>query len=199
MDADTHRIAAGAYNLSEGPEQLSAFFTALAAQCLSPRSATVDGNPSQSLCLTATWPAIILQRCVVHVNRQGLSWCRNHPHRTEAIHLRQLFIELNTVSTAEQRDTFLTHYDTWERRFGYRFKKSTHRAYVASDLSKARNMLRRALPTLFPFLDNDRIPRTSNAIEGYFGRMKEHYRRHRGMAKKNRSAFFQWYFFLVSK
>jgi hypothetical protein len=199
MDAETNTIIVGAYNVREGVKELPGFYATMATQGLSPASATVDGNPQQSKYIQATWPAITLQRCLVHVHRQGLGWCRRTPKRTDAKHLRLLFLLLPKIHTQADRDRFVARFNTWERRFGKRIMASSNRGWVFGDLLRARSMLRNALPSLFHYIDNNHIPRTTNALEGYFSRMKEKYRRHRGLSVKNQAAYFQWYFYLVPK
>ena len=44
-------------------------------------SATVDGNRHLLRILRQVWPTIVIQRCLVHIQRQGLSWCRQSPKR----------------------------------------------------------------------------------------------------------------------
>jgi hypothetical protein len=199
MDAEDHRIIDGGYNIREGAQDLVAFYQQLLDRGLLPHSATVDGNPQQIKYLRALWPSITLQRCLVHVQRQGLSWCRRTPKRTEAKHLRQLFLQLTDVQTVSQAQRFVQSVYSWERRFASRIESSRNRGWVFSDLLRARSMLLGALPDLFHFVHNPRIVRSTNALEGYFGRLKEHYRRHRGLSPKRRSAYFQWHFHLVPR
>lgn len=164
-----------------------------------PKSATVDGNPQQMKYLRTLWPSITLQRCLVHVQRQGLSWCRRTPKRTDAKHLREFFLMLTDVHTATQARRFLQRVHAWERRFGPAIASSPNRGWVFSDLLRARSMLLKALPDLFHFVHDRKTARSTNALEGYFGRLKDHYRRHRGLSPKHRDAYFQWYFYLVPK
>lgn len=60
-------------------------------------------------------------------------------------------------------------------------------------------MLINALPNMFHYLEDPGIPSTSNAIEGYFSRLKSRYRNHRGLAKRKRENYFAWYFNLCPK
>jgi hypothetical protein len=199
MNAQDHHIIAGGYNLREGAKDLCVFYQHLAAGALDPQSATVDGNTQQIKYLRTQWPTITLQRCVVHVQRQGLSWCRRTPKRTDAKHLRRLFLMLTDVQTEAQVQKFLHQVDVWEQRFGSSLSSSLNRGKVFSDVLRARSMLLKALPNLFHYVSNKDIVRSTNALEGYFSRLKEHYRRHRGLAPKHRNAYFQWYFDLVPK
>lgn len=199
MDAHDHHIIHGDYNIREGGEDLKSIYQHLAARGLHPESATVDGNPQQINYLYAQWPMITIQRCVVHIQRQGLSWCRRTPKRTDAKHLRKLFLMLTDVQTEVQVNKFLRKVDVWERRFGPSLTSSPNRGRVCGDVLRARSMLLKALPNLFHYVSNKDIIRSTNALEGYFSRLKEHYRRHRGLAPRHRQAYFQWYFVLVPK
>lgn len=199
MDARRNEIIYAAYNVREGAQDLMTLYTHLSTLGLTPRSATVDGNPQQIKYLRAVWPQITLQRCLIHVHRQGLSWCRRHPVRTDAKHLRDMFLALPAIHTHADRIAFRKRFDTWERRFGHHFTPPMKRGWVFADLRAARHMLLIALPSLFFYIDNPQIPRSTNALESYFGRMKEKYRLHRGLSNAKREAYFHWYFYLKPK
>lgn len=198
MNADTRQLIFAAYDQPEGGGRLLPVYQALASGGLSPDSVTVDGNPQQIKYLHVVWPSITLQRCLVHVQRQGLSWCRQNPKRTDAKHLREIFRRLSTVKTSSQADHFLQSVRAWEQRFGAAIDHSTDRGWVFSDLVRARRMLLKALPDLFHFVTNSHIPSSTNALEGYFSHLKEHYRYHCGLAVHHRDAYFKWFFYLMS-
>jgi len=199
LNAENNTITEAAYDIREGGRELLLFYTHLAESGLILESATIDGNTQQIKYLQEVWPEIILQRCIVHVQRQGLSWCRRNPKRIEAKELRELFLKLTEIQTKEESLRFVKGVNAWERRFGLGIKTSTNRGRVFSDIIRARSMLLKALPNLFHYLDNSKIPRSTNALEGYFSRLKEHYRLHRGLSKINKQKYFLWYFFLKPK
>jgi len=199
MNAENNTLVDAAYNIREGGRELLSFYEYLAEVGLILESATTDGNTQQIKYLRVVWPEIILQRCMVHVQRQGLSWCRRKPKRIEAKELRELFLKLTEIQTKEESLRFVKGVNAWERRFGLGIKTSTNRGRVFSDIIRARSMLLKALPSLFHYLDNSKIPRSTNALEGYFSRLKEHYRLHRGLSKMNKQNYFKWYFFLKPK
>lgn len=180
LDAKTHSVIAAVDNISEGGRELLAFYQRLADAGVMLTYATIDGNTQQNKYLRRVWPEIIIQRCVVHVQRQGLSWCRQTPKRTDAKHLRKLFLELSHVKTPAQIQQYLRRVELWEHRFGALIQHTPERGYVFSDLKRARSMLLKALPNLFHFIGNPEIASSTNALEGYFSRLKEQYRRHRG-------------------
>ena len=165
----------GQYGVSEKSErQLRSFFKPLIARGLSPVSCTVDGNPQAIRVLKALWPEVIIQRCLVHVQRQGLMWCRRYPKTAMGRELRIIFLQVTGIRTKEERDQFL---ESVEPR--------PEKGRVFSDIRRARSMLIKALPYMFHYLDDPNIPFTTNGLEGYFSRLKGHYRQHRGLRKKN--------------
>lgn len=199
MNAETHKLLYAAYGVSERRQSLLKVYCSLADHGLIPKSATTDGKPQQIKGLRRVWPSIILQRCIVHVQRQGLSWCRRKPKRTDAKHLREIFLRLSEIKTKRQARQFIDDVIAWEDRFGAAIDSSTDRGWVFSDLVRARSMLLNAMPDMFHFVANNRIPSTTNSLEGYFSRLKEHYRHHRGLAPHHRDAYFSWYFQLVPR
>lgn len=195
MNAANHNVIAGQYRLSENSQpQMQAFFEFLKSKKLSPSSCTVDGNPHVIRVLKKTWPNIIIQRCLVHIQRQGLMWCRQKPKRTDAKILRKIFLQIPYIKTYQQRDIFLAQVHAWELHYGHIISLTPERGWVFSDLKRARSMLLKAIPNMFHFLNDPNIPSTTNGLEGYFARLKQHYRHHRGMTPSKRHNYFQWYF-----
>lgn len=199
LDANTHTLVAVAYDITEGGRDLFEFYQRLANSGLQPKYATIDGNRQQNKYLMKVWPSITTQRCIVHVQRQGLSWCRLHPKRTDAKHLRKLFVDLSKIKTPADAQQFIYRVEVWEKRFGPDIQHTPKHGYVFSDLKSARRMLLNTLPNLFLFTDRPEIASSTNALEGYFSRLKERYRRHRGLSKPHRRSYFLWYFYLVRK
>lgn len=197
MNAQTKQLVYAAYGIPEGGRRLSASYQSLASLGLSPKTATVDGNPQQIKRLRLIWPSIRIQRCIVHIQRQGLSWCRRNPKRTDARHLREIFLRICMVKTTAQVQEFTENVLAWEHRFGDDIESSSDRGWVFSDLLRARSMLLNALPDLFHYVSNHHIPNSTNLLESYFSRLKEHYRHHRGLAIHHRDAYFKWYFYFI--
>lgn len=200
MDARTHMLVAGQYGVSENYQPgLMEFFKGLKQSGLTPRSFTVDGNRIVMGVLRELWPDIVLQRCLVHIQRQGLSWCRISPKTTYARRLRQIFLQITKIKTPAERDMFLRAVTDWETKYGSQIGKRPESGYVFSDIKRARSMLLRALPDMFHYLDSPLIPTSTNGLEGYFSRLKGRYRQHRGLKQQKRENYFQWYFHLVPK
>ena len=200
MDADQYAIICGEYGVRENSEpQLISFLQPLKQRSLSPVSCTVDGNPHAIRVLKQLWPDIIIQRCLVHIQRQGLSWCRQYPKRTDAKKLRELFLKVIHIHDHHQRNQFLESVDQWEQRYGHKIEEQPGRGWVFSDLKKARSMLLKALPNMFQYLDDPNIPNNTNGLEGYFSRMKRLYRNHNGLQTSKLKDYFNWHFNLTPK
>jgi hypothetical protein len=200
MEAQTHMLVAGQYGVPENSEpKLLEFFEGLKQTGLNPRSFNVDGNPNVIRVIRKLWPNVIVQRCLVHVQRQGLSWCRISPRTIYGRRLRNIFLQVTRIRTPADRDKFLRDVIEWEVRFGAQILGRRERGHVFSDIKRARSMLFRALPDMFHYLDNPLIPTSTNGLEGYFSRLKGRYRQHRGVRKEKRKNYFQWYFHFVPK
>ena len=190
MDGETNKIITGCYGVSENSEkQLRAFFTPLIARGLNPLSFTVDGSPQAIKVMRELWPGIIIQRCLAHIQRQGLVWCRNYPKTTNARRLRDIFLKITQIQTKQQ----------WEQKYGGDIMIRPEKGWVFSDLKRARSMLIKAPPYMSHYLDDHGIPFTTNSLEGYFSRLKRHYRQHRGLRSNKLENYFKWYFCLIPK
>lgn len=197
LDSRSGKLIAGRYDMKENsPSQLLELFVSFRDAGLTPKSCTTDGNPQVIACLRNVWPQLIIQRCLVHIQRQGLMWCRINPKNIEAQKLRMLFVKIAAIKTLEQKNLFLRELDRWERVYGSRIARRPEKGWVFPDVKRARSMILKALPNMFHYLDDNSIPATTNQIEGYFSRLKDKYHNHRGLSPKKRSSYFAWYFFL---
>ena len=192
-DAARSAVVYAAPEMTEDPAPLPPFGTQLAAHGCAPISAPIDGNPHLIRILRRLWPPLVIQRCLVHIQRQGLSWCRRHPKRREVSHLRTLFRQVMAIPTVADREHFIAQVQAWERRYGHRLAEAAETGWVVSDLKRARSLLLAALPNMFQYLDQPGIPKSTNALEGYFARLKHKYRQHRGLVRPHRTAYLQWY------
>jgi hypothetical protein len=199
MEYRNQQILYGRYNVTEGPRDLRMMLAEMDQQGLRPTAVTTDGNPALIKLLREIWPEIIIQRCLFHIKKQGMSWCRRSPKTAMARQLKALFERVPYIRTSAQRDAFWETWDTWEFQYGPSLTNHPIKGWVMSDLVRARCMLKNARPDMFHFLDDPGMASTNNALEGYFSRFKEHYRHHRGLAIEQRSNYLQWYLYLFNK
>ena len=196
MDGRSKEVIYGDYGISETGKHLERLYSKLQEEGLKPFSATVDGSLQQLKYLVQAWNGLIIQRCIVHIHRQGLSWLRRNPKSREAQKLREILMVLLYIRAKEDAENFIKSFRSWEDRYGLKLRRSTNRGKVFGDILRTRSMIINALPYMFNYLEDPGIPKTTNALEGYFGRLKQKYRLHRGLSQQKRRAFFRWYFYL---
>ena len=126
-------------------------------------------------------------------------WCRQRPKRTDTKKLRELFLQVTSIHTLEAKKHFLARFNSWEKQYGQKIALKQESGWVFSDLVRSRSMLLKALPNMFQYLKYPGIPKTTNGLEGYFSRLKRHYRNHRGLTNLKLNNYFDWYFYLSPK
>ena len=162
---------------------------------------TTDGGDNIIRAVQFVFPNVPRQRCVVHVQRECLNSITQRPRSTEAKLFRNLIQDLSVVKTKNDKLWWLNMYTRWiEDNEEYIFQKamvsySHQEYYVHNDLRKAYIHLKRALPNLFTYIEHPGVPKTTNALEAFFGHIKDQIRSHRGLAESRIDNFVKWYLF----
>ena len=162
---------------------------------------TTDGGDNIIRAVQYVFPNVPRQRCVVHVQRDCLASITQRPRFTEAKLFRNLIQDLSIVKTNNDKLLWLSMYARWvEDNEEYVFQKaivsySHQEYYVHNDLRKAYIHLKRALPNLFTYIEHPGVPKTTNALEAFFGHIKDQIRSHRGLAESRIDNFVKWYLF----
>lgn len=200
MNATDNTIVASKYPANENSRsQIKTFLLPLKEKGLSLQSVTVDGNPHVIRVFKELWPDIKIQRCLIHIQRQGTDWCRYKPGTKLARELRDLFLEVTSIKTESEMEMFFEAILEWEEKYGEKVNNYPSKHKVLSDLKRARSMILKALPYMFHYLDDPVIPISTNSVEGYFSRLKRDRGNHRGMSKARRRNFYNWYSYLKEK
>ena len=153
---------------------------------LNPRSITIDGLKAVYVAFKKVWPRIAVQRCLFHIQKQGSMWCRRYPKSLEAKKLKQIFREIFLVKDLQTKEIFVAKILSWEQNYGRKVLVNPSTGWVMSDLKRARSMLLNALPDMFYFLDDSKIPYTTNCAESFFSKLKENLKIHRGLTAERR-------------
>lgn len=162
---------------------------------------TTDGGDNIIRAVQYVFPNVPRQRCVVHVQRDCLASITQRPRFTEAKLFRNLIQVLSIVKTNNDKLWWLSMYARWvEDNEEYVFQKaivsySHQEYYVHNDLRKAYIHLKRALPNLFTYIEHPGVPKTTNALEAFFGHVKDQIRLHRGLAESRIDNFIKWFLF----
>ena len=191
----SNQAIADRYCIRENYATAHNIFKELLDKQVNPVAITTDGNISVIRAIKKIWPNTITQRCLVHIQRQGLSWLRRYPKSQAARDLRLLLLTVTNIKNYKQKQIFINDFNNWEKRYGEFVLSLPSSDKVYSDLQRTRSLIIHALPNMFHYLEDSNIAPTTNKIEGYFSRLKEIYRRHRGMSKDKRTIYFQWYIY----
>ena len=165
-------------------------------------SITTDGHKSILKAIKRSMPDVVVQRCLVHIQRMCLLWLTRFPKNQAGIELRRLVLQLVDVKTQNDRlywtsalnEWFLIHRSYLQEKTIN--EESKRYWYTHKLLRRSYFTIKRALPNMFHFLNNPKIPHTTNSIEGFFSHLKNHLDLHRGLTAKHRINFIKWYVFL---
>lgn len=167
-------------------------------------SITTDGHKSILKAIHSSMPDVLIQRCLVHIQRMCLLWLTRYPKHVAGQQLRALVLLLLKIKTENDKLYWRQEFYSWY---------ATHKAYINEKtyntetgrywythklLRRSYQVINRALPNMFHYLNNPNIPHTTNGIEGYFSHLKNHLDLHRGLTAKHRMNFIKWYIYLSS-
>jgi AraC-like DNA-binding protein len=163
-------------------------------------SITCDGHKSLLKAIRKVCKHVILQRCLVHIQRMCRIWLTMRPKSQAGNDLRIIVSKLHTIKTHNQRDYWVVSLVRWHKQYEDYIKEKSYAQtgrywYKHKLLRRSFTVIRRALPDMFPYLDNDRIPKSTNGLESFFGHLKSHITVHRGLSKLHRRNFIKWYLY----
>lgn len=165
-------------------------------------SITTDGHKSALKAIKKSLPNVTVQRCLVHIQRMCLLWLTRFPKHPAGVELRALVLMLLKIQSANDRLYWTGELTLWYNRHKEYLAEKVYNEntgrywYKHKLLRRSYFTIKRALPNMFHFLNNPKIPATTNGIEGYFGHLKNHLDLHRGLSIKHRINFIKWYIFL---
>lgn len=168
-------------------------------------SVTSDGHKSVLKAVKEVLPNSVLQRCLVHLQRDCRVWLTKKPNSNAGFELKQITSKLHTIKTHIQLSFWLLDLHNWHLKHkDYINEKSynleTGRYWFTHKMVRRSFMtIKRALPNMFHYLDNPNIPKSTNSLESFFGHMKGHLNIHRGLSYKHRKEFIIWYLFFKNK
>lgn len=154
-------------------------------------SITTDGHKSILKAIKKSLPDALAQRCLFHIQRMCLLWLTRFPRHLAGI-------ELSDNDRLHWTRQFLL----WQQHHkSYLQEKTINQAtgrywYTHKLLRRSYLTIKRALPNMFHYLSNPKIPATTNGIEGFFSHLKNHLDLHRGLTLQHRINFIKWYIYL---
>jgi hypothetical protein len=168
-------------------------------------SVTSDGHKSILKAIRKSMPEAIVQRCLVHIQRMCLLWLTQYPKHLAGQELRRLVLLILKIKTENDRIYWIQELQKWHECHKEYLQERTYNTeterywYTHKLLRRSYTTIKRALPNMFHYLSNPKIPRTTNGIEGYFSHLKNHLDIHRGLTVKNRINFIKWYIYFTNE
>jgi len=189
------RVIFNAYVTKESYLTVLPLFESLKSKGLMPQFVTMDGHLQVMRAFREVWPQVKIQRCLYHIQRQGLSWIRIAPKTQAGRELRALLLKLCEIRSFKDRDLFLEIYSLWITTYSS-FVASLPRTTVAfKDLKRTAALIHHALPNMFHYLSDAKVASTTNKLESFYSRLKSDFQRHRGLSEKHKQAYLKWYCF----
>lgn len=191
------------YRLTTGEwyEELKEDLENLLALNVQIESITCDGHKSLLKAIAKACPDVIVQRCLVHIQRMCRIWLTMSPKTIAGIELRKIISTLHKIRTPLEKDYWLVDLVRWselhkeflnEKSFNL---KTGRYWYKHKMVRRSFTVIKKALPAMFEYLVNERIPKSTNGLESFFGHLKGHLAIHRGLSLTHRKNFIQWYLY----
>lgn len=195
------------YRLTDGEwfEELAEDLANLLQLGVQIESITCDGHKALLKAIKHACPEVRTQRCLVHIQRMCRIWLSSKPKSDAGRELRRIVSHLHLIDDTLQRDYWIVGLLKWHDNFkDYINKKSINPEtgrywYKHKMVRRAFMVIKKALPNMFIYLENKRIPKSTNGLESFFGHLKGHVNVHRGLSRLHRRQFIQWYLFLKNK
>jgi transposase-like protein len=198
MDVVKRGLIDYAYIEREDYHDVHARMMNLKEQGLSPVVVTLDGHKPVTKAFLHVWPGIITQRCLFHVENQGLMWIRSFPRTLAGKELRILLKGLTKIASQQDQDQFQQAYSFWRERHIETIRLLPKESVANKDLQRTMKLIDNALPNMFWFIKDPKIAKTTNVLEGFYSQLKHHYQRHRGLTTEHKIGYLSWYCYFKS-
>lgn len=168
-------------------------------------SITSDGHKSLLKAVKDSYPDVIVQRCLVHIQRMCLLWLTHYPQHIASQELRKIVLQISKIKTENDKVFWVKEFRAWYKNYeAYVNEKSFNEEtgrywYKHKMLRRSYSTINRALPDMFHYLSNRNIHKTNNGIEGFFSHLKNHLNIHRGLTTKHRINFIKWYIYFSNE
>jgi transposase-like protein len=146
----------------------------------------------------------VIHRCLVHIQRETLNWLGRNPQSLAGQELRLIIKKLHTINNHEKWSYWVVGLVKWYEKHKDFVNKKSYKSdtkrywFTHKSVHKAFVHIRRALPNMFHYLDNPRIPKSTNGLESFFGHLKQNISLHRGLSKEHHRNYIKWYLYYKS-
>ena len=163
-------------------------------------SVTCDGHRAILKAIKKVCTDVILQRCTVHVQRECKIWLTSNPKSEAGFTLLKITNQLGKVDSHYKAQVWMKEIYDWHLQYKSYIDEKTFSItgrywYKHKMVRRSFVHVKNALPNLFGYLFNNRVPKSTNGLESFFGHLKSHLLLHRGLTKEHRKNFIRWYLY----
>jgi hypothetical protein len=117
------------------------------------------------------------------------------------IELRRIVSSLHLVNTQDDKGYWIASLIKWYEKHELFVNAKSYKQetgwfwYTHTMVKRPFSVIKKALPDMFHYLDNLRIPKSTNGLESFLGHLKANLNTHRGLSKEHRKNFIRWYLY----
>lgn len=191
------------YRLSDGEwyDEIKEDLENLLALNVQIESITCDGHRAILKAVSKVCKDVRLQRCLIHIQRMCRIWLSANPKSNAGIDLKRIVSQLHLIQNETQKQIWLRQLVDWYQEYQDFVNEKSYNPktgrywYKHKMVRRSFTVIRKALPNMFQYLENPRIPKSTNGLESFFGHLKSNLRVHRGLSKQHRKNFIKWYLY----
>lgn len=193
MNAEDQKIISHQYIQKESFKDVYPWFLELQSKGFNPDYFTVDGERSVMRAIKIVWPNVKIQRCLYHIQHEGMRWLRSYPKTQAGRDLRYLLSKLCFIKSFKEQNDFIVSFNNWLNQYQEFILSLPQNIIAFKDLKRTIGLIKNAIPDMFHYLNDQNIHSTTNALESFHSRLKADYRRHRGLTKQHKIQYLSWY------
>lgn len=193
IDIKSKKIIDTVYVRKENYKNTYPWLKRLSEKGLNPAYVVLDGERSVIQAVKDVWPEVTIQRCLYHIQKEGLRWLRTYPKTQAGKDLRVILGRLCAVKTEEDKNDFLVLFNRWADTYRDFIKKLPSTDIALKDLKRTVRLIQNGLPDMFHYLKDKNMPSTTNLLEGFYSQLKADYLKHRGLTEKKKRQYLKWY------
>jgi hypothetical protein len=108
-------------------------------------SITCDGHKATLKAIKKIMPSVIVQRCLVHIQRMGLLWLTANPTYDAGKELRTLVLMIHRIETHNDKQYWIQSLSAWETKFKDFLKEKSYKPETGRYWYKHK-LIRRSFP-----------------------------------------------------
>ena len=160
-----------------------------------------DGQKGLKKAIEERFDMITHQRCIFHIIKYAKQKLTSYPKDTPNIQLLNLVKSISKIYSEEDRKNWIQQFYSWLHKHQDFLKERNYRnEYLHKKTRSVKSLLVSAIPCMFFYLKDLRIPRTTNNVEGGVnGPLSFAISRHRGMSLDVKMQAIRFYFLAKMK